>query len=195
MTITMKKIKIRDGTMKKNSRRFIFLFFFFTWNFSTLSLAGAEGGTMELISSAFSEGAMIPIKYTCDGEDVSPPLNWRALPAGTKSLALICDDPDAPVGTWVHWVYYDISAETEGLPENVVPDERPAQGGTQGVNDFRKIGYGGPCPPGGTHRYYFKLYALDTPLNLSSGATKKQVLKAMENHIIGQTQLMGKYKR
>jgi hypothetical protein len=191
----MKKIKIRDGTMKKNSLRFIFLFFFFTWNFSTLPLAGAEGGTMELISSAFSEGAMIPIKYTCDGEDVSPPLNWRALPAGTKSLALICDDPDAPVGTWVHWVYYDISAGTEGLPENVVPDERPAQGGTQGVNDFRKIGYGGPCPPGGTHRYYFKLYALDTPLNLSSGATKKQVLKAMENHIIGQTQLMGKYKR
>jgi Raf kinase inhibitor-like YbhB/YbcL family protein len=187
--------KIRDGTMKKNSCRFIFLFFFFTWNFSTLPLAGAEGGTMELISSAFSEGAMIPGKYTCDGEDVSPPLNWKALPAGTKSLALICDDPDAPVGTWVHWVYYDIPAGTEGLPENVVPDERPAQGGTQGVNDFRKIGYGGPCPPGGTHRYYFKLYALDTPLNLSSGATKKQVLKAMENHIIGQTQLMGKYKR
>jgi Raf kinase inhibitor-like YbhB/YbcL family protein len=193
MTTTMKKI--RDGTMKKNSCRFIFLFFFFTWNFSTLPLAGAEGGTMELISSAFSEGAMIPGKYTCDGEDVSPPLNWKALPAGTKSLALICDDPDAPVGTWVHWVYYDISAGTEGLPENVVSDERPAQGGTQGVNDFRKIGYGGPCPPGGTHRYYFKLYALDTPLNLSSGATKKQVLKAMENHIIGQAQLMGKYKR
>jgi Raf kinase inhibitor-like YbhB/YbcL family protein len=193
MTTTMQKI--RDGTMEKNSCRFILLFFFFTWNFSTLPLAGAEGGTMELISSAFSEGAMIPGKYTCDGEDVSPPLNWRALPAGTKSLALICDDPDAPVGTWVHWVYYDIPAGTEGLPENVVPDERPAQGGTQGVNDFRKIGYGGPCPPGGTHRYYFKLYALDTPLNLSSGATKKQVLKAMENHIIGQVQLMGKYKR
>jgi len=150
---------------------------------------------MELISSAFSEGAMIPGKYTCEGEDVSPPLNWGALPAGTKSLALICDDPDAPAGTWVHWVYYDIPAGTEGLPENVVPDERPALGGTQGINDFHKIGYGGPCPPGGTHRYYFKLYALDTPLNLSSGATKKQVLKAMENHIIGQVQLMGRYKR
>jgi len=182
-------------SMKKNSYRFIFSFFFFTCYFLTLALAGAEGGTMELTSSAFSEGAMIPGKYTCDGADVSPPLNWRALPAGTKSLALICDDPDAPVGTWVHWVYYDIPPGTEGLPENVATDERPAQGGTQGINDFRKVGYGGPCPPGGTHRYYFKLYALDTTLNLSSGATKKQVLKAMENHMIGQVQLMGKYKR
>ena len=181
--------------MKKNSRWFIFLFVFFTCNFSILPLAGAEGGTMELTSSAFSEGTMIPDRYTCDGADVSPPLNWEALPAGTKSLALVCDDPDAPVGTWVHWVYYDIPAETEGLPESVATDEHPAQGGTQGINDFRKIGYGGPCPPGGTHRYYFKLYALDTTLNLSPGATKKQVLKAMENHIIGQTQLMGKYRR
>jgi len=187
--------KIKDGTMKKKSCRFILLFFFFTCNFSTLPFAGAEGGTMELISSAFSEGAMIAGKYTCDGADVSPPLNWRALPAGTKSLALICDDPDAPVGTWVHWVYYDIPAGTEGLPEKVSANERPVQGGTQGKNDFRKIGYGGPCPPGGTHRYYFKLYALDTTLNLSPGATKKQVLKAMETHIIDQAQLMGKYRR
>jgi Raf kinase inhibitor-like YbhB/YbcL family protein len=186
---------MRVVTMKKNSCRFIFLLFLFSCIFLTLSFAGVEGGTMELTSSAFSEGAMIPNKYTCDGADVSPPLNWGALPAGTKSLALVCDDPDAPVGTWVHWVYYDIPAETEGLPENVATDERPAQGGTQGINDFRKMGYGGPCPPGGTHRYYFKLYALDTTLNLSPGATKKQVLKAMENHIIGQTQLMGKYRR
>ena len=150
---------------------------------------------MELTSSAFSEGRMIPGKYTCDGSDVSPPLNWKAAPTGTKSYVLICDDPDAPVGTWVHWVYYDIPAETESLPENVATDEQPAHGGTQGINDFRKIGYGGPCPPGGTHRYYFKLFALDTLLDLSSGATKKQVLKAMENHIIGQAQLMGKYRR
>jgi hypothetical protein len=184
-----------DNTMKNTIYRLFVWAFFFIIIFTTLPISEAEGGTMELTSSAFSEGAMIPDKYTCDGSDVSPPLNWKAAPAGTKSFVLICDDPDAPVGTWVHWVYYDIPAGTEGLPENVVPDERPAQGGTQGVNDFRKIGYGGPCPPGGTHRYYFKLYALDTPLNLSSGATKKQVLKAMENHIIGQTQLMGKYKR
>ena len=181
--------------MKKKIYLLIFLIFFFICIFAILPFGGVEGGNMELISSAFNEGGMIPGMYTCDGADVSPPLKWGALPAGTKSLALICDDPDAPVGTWVHWVYYDIPADTEGLPEKVAPDEHPAEGGTQGINDFRKIGYGGPCPPGGTHRYYFKLYALDTPLNLSLGATKKQVLKAMENHIIGQAQLMGKYRR
>jgi len=186
---------IGDSTMKNKINSSVYWGVFFTIIFATLPVSGVEGGTMELTSMAFSEGAMIPGKYTCDGADVSPPLNWGALPAGTKSLALICDDPDAPVGTWVHWVYYDIPAEREGLPENVATDERPAQGGTQGINDFRKIGYGGPCPPGGTHRYYFKLYALDTILNLSAGATKKQVLKSMENHVIGQTQLMGKYRR
>jgi hypothetical protein len=181
--------------MKNKSYLFMGLIVFFTIIFSFLPFAAAEGGTMELTSSAFSEGRMIPGKYTCDGSDVSPPLNWKAAPTGTKSYVLICDDPDAPVGTWVHWVYYDIPAETESLPENVATDEQPAHGGTQGINDFRKIGYGGPCPPGGTHRYYFKLFALDTLLDLSSGATKKQVLKAMENHIIGQAQLMGKYRR
>ncbi|MFO7971477.1 MAG: YbhB/YbcL family Raf kinase inhibitor-like protein [Desulfobacterales bacterium] len=181
--------------MKNKINSSVYWGVFFTIIFATLPVSRVEGGTMELTSMAFSEGAMIPGKYTCDGADVSPPLNWGALPPGTKSLALICDDPDAPVGTWVHWVYYDIPAEREGLPENIATDERPAQGGTQGINDFRKIGYGGPCPPGGTHRYYFKLYALDTILNLSAGATKKQVLKAMENHVIGQTQLMGKYRR
>jgi Raf kinase inhibitor-like YbhB/YbcL family protein len=186
---------IGDNTMKNTIYSSICLGVFFTMIFTILPVSEVEGGTMELTSSAFSEGAMIPDKYTCDGADVSPPLNWGALPADTKSLALVCDDPDAPVGTWVHWVYYDIPPDTEGLPENVATDERPAQGGTQGINDFRKMGYGGPCPPGGTHRYYFKLYALDTTLNLSPGATKKQVLKAMENHIIGQTQLMGKYRR
>jgi Raf kinase inhibitor-like YbhB/YbcL family protein len=150
---------------------------------------------MELTSPAFGEGGTIPGKYTCDGADVSPPLKWNALPTGTKSLALICDDPDAPVGTWVHWVFYDIPAETEGLPEGVAPIDHPEEGGTQGINDFRKIGYGGPCPPGGTHRYFFKLYALDTLLNLSPGVTKKQLLNVMDNHIVGQTQLMGKYRR
>jgi Raf kinase inhibitor-like YbhB/YbcL family protein len=181
--------------MKNKTYPSICLVVFFAIIFATSSFSEVKGGTMELTSLVFSEGAMIPGKYTCDGADVSPPLKWGALPAGTKSLALICDDPDAPVGTWVHWVYYDIPADTEGLPENVAPDEHPADGGIQGINDFRKIGYGGPCPPGGTHRYYFKLYALDTLLNLSSGATKKEVLKAMENHIMGQAQLMGKYRR
>jgi len=168
---------------------------FFVIILLTLPFAKAEGGTMELTSSAFGEGGMIPDKYTCDGADVSPPLKWNALPAGTQSLALICDDPDAPVGIWVHWVYYDIPADTEGLSEGVASIDHPEEGGTQGINDFRKIGYGGPCPPGGTHRYFFKLYALDRLMNLPSGTTKKQLLKAMENHIIGQTQLMGKYRR
>jgi Raf kinase inhibitor-like YbhB/YbcL family protein len=126
---------------------------------------------------------------------VSPPLKWGSLPDGTKSLVLICDDPDAPVGTWVHWVYYDIPVQTKDLPENVAPDERPAPGGIQGINDFSRIGYGGPCPPGGTHRYFFKLYALDTLLNLSPGATKSQIVKAMENHVVDHVQLMGKYHR
>jgi Raf kinase inhibitor-like YbhB/YbcL family protein len=187
--------KIGNKTMKNKICLSIGLGVFFTVIFTVLPFSEGKGGTMQLTSSAFSEGAMIPEKYTCDGADVSPPLKWGALPAGTKSLALICDDPDAPVGTWVHWVYYDIPADTEGLPEKVAPHEQPAEGGTQGINDFRKIGYGGPCPPGGTHRYYFKLYALDTTLDLAPGATKKQVLKAIENHIIGQTQLMGKYRR
>jgi Raf kinase inhibitor-like YbhB/YbcL family protein len=161
----------------------------------TLPYATARGGTMKLISSAFEEGGLIPEKYTCDGTDMSPPLKWDSLPEGTKSLALICDDPDAPMGTWVHWVYYDIPVSTTGVPENVASDERPQIGGIQGTNDFRRIGYGGPCPPSGTHRYYFKLYALDTLLNLLPGATKKQLVKAMENHIVGQVQLMGKYRR
>jgi Raf kinase inhibitor-like YbhB/YbcL family protein len=181
--------------MKENNTTSLFLMVFFIIIYLTLPFAKAEGGTMELTSSAFDEGGMIPSKYTCDGVDVSPPLSWGSLPDGTKSFALICDDPDAPVGTWVHWVYYDIPAKTKDLPENISPDEHPAPGGVQGVNDFRRIGYGGPCPPGGTHRYYFKLYALDTQLSLSPGATKKQVLKAMENHIIGHVQLMGKYRR
>ena len=150
---------------------------------------------MDLNSSAFNSGEMIPRKYTCDGVDISPPLEWDSVPAGTKSFALICDDPDAPMGTWVHWVYYDIPPEIKALPENVASKEHPANGGKQGTNDFRKIGYGGPCPPSGTHRYYFKLYALDVMLNLAPGATKKQLLKEMEKHMLGEAQLMAKYKR
>ena len=185
----------RDEIMKANNTTGLCLMFFFIIIFLTLPFAKAEGGTMELTSSAFNEGGMIPSKYTCDGDDVSPPLKWGSFPEGTKSLALICDDPDAPMGTWVHWVYYDIPVKIKDLPENIIPDEHPAPGGVQGINDFRRIGYGGPCPPGGTHRYFFKLYALDTLLNLSPGATKKQVLKAMETHIVDQVQLMGKYRR
>lgn len=155
----------------------------------------SEPETIGVESSAFKEGDMIPKKYTCDDIDISPPLTWSSIPDGSKSLALICDDPDAPAGTWVHWVLFNLPAETKELSENIPPQKTLANGAKQGENDFGQIGYGGPCPPSGTHRYYFKLYALDTELSLDSGATKKQLLEAMEEHILGQGQLMGKYKR
>jgi len=164
-------------------------------NFSAPTLLAEGGKTMNLTSVAFTHEGMIPSKYTCDGANVSPPLAWDQIPEDTKSLALICDDPDAPAGTWVHWVHYDIAPDVTSLPEQVAPEKHPAPGGTHGINDFRKIGYGGPCPPGGTHRYYFRLYALDSTLNLTAGISKKQLLKAMEGHILDQTVLMGKYKR
>jgi Raf kinase inhibitor-like YbhB/YbcL family protein len=150
---------------------------------------------IKLSSAAFAEGEMIPKQYSCDGEDISPPLAWQNTPAGTKTFALICDDPDAPMGTWVHWVMFNIPPDTTELPENTPPQEELANGAKQGTNDFRKIGYGGPCPPGGTHRYYFKLYALDTELDLKANITKAGLLQAMEGHILAVAQLMGKYKR
>ncbi|MFQ6084314.1 MAG: YbhB/YbcL family Raf kinase inhibitor-like protein [Candidatus Aminicenantia bacterium] len=156
---------------------------------------GGKKMEIEIKSTAFDEGDMIPKQYTCDGEDVSPPLSWTSVPEGTKSLALICDDPDAPMGTWVHWVLFNLPPNIKELPENIPPQKTLANGAKQGTNDFRKIGYGGPCPPGGTHRYYFKLYALDTEIDLEPGITKAQLLEAMEGHILAEGQLMGKYKR
>jgi len=151
---------------------------------------------LQVSSSAFQYGGTIPVKYTCDGADLSPPLQWTAPPSGTASLALICDDPDAPVGTWVHWVLYGLSPETTVLPEGVPKDRTVLGGARQGMNDFRRIGYGGPCPPpGAPHRYFFKLYALDSLLDLEPGLTKQKILEAMKGHILAQGQLMGKYKR
>jgi hypothetical protein len=150
---------------------------------------------LQLTSEAFSDGTMIPKRFTCDGEDVSPPLSWSALPAETGSLALICDDPDAPVGTWDHWVLFNIPATATGLPEDVPAKAIREDGSVHGNNSWGRLGYGGPCPPGGTHRYFFKLYALDIALNLTSGATKSQLVSAMEGHILDQGQLMGKYRR
>jgi Raf kinase inhibitor-like YbhB/YbcL family protein len=157
-----------------------------------------EGGqvmTLKLTSSAFSQGDPIPTKYTCDGDDVSPPLAWGDPPEGTASFALINDDPDAPVGTWVHWVLYNLPAGARSLPEAVPSDAELPDGSRHGQNSWQRLGYGGPCPPGGTHRYFFKLYALDTILDLPSGADKEEVLKALEDHILGQTELMGVYSR
>ena len=150
---------------------------------------------LQITSSVFSEGEMIPQQFTCDGADVSPDLSWTGVPEGTKSLSLICDDPDAPMGTWVHWVLFNIPSDETGLPAEVAPEASLSNGAIHGTNDFRRLGYGGPCPPGGTHRYYFKLYALDTGLSLESGATKAQVEDAMEGHVLAQGQLMGKYSR
>jgi Raf kinase inhibitor-like YbhB/YbcL family protein len=157
--------------------------------------AGGDKMKFTITSSAFSEGGMIPGKHTCDGSDISPDLSWEGVPEDTKSLALICDDPDAPMGTWVHWVLFNIPASEKGLPAKIVADATLSNGALHGTNDFRRLGYGGPCPPGGTHRYYFKLYALDTVLPLDAGATKAKVEASMAGHILGQAQLMGKYKR
>jgi len=153
------------------------------------------GATMDIKSPAFAPGALIPPKYTCDGADLSPPVSFSGAPAGTKSLALIADDPDAPMGTWVHWVVWNIPAGTRSLEEGVPKKETVADGARQGTNDFRRIGYGGPCPPSGTHRYFFRLYALDAALNLPATATKQDLEKAMQEHILAQAELMGKYTR
>jgi Raf kinase inhibitor-like YbhB/YbcL family protein len=160
-----------------------------------LEEVGGKKMDIKITSSVFEDGGLIPAKYTCDGTDISPPLQWDAAPEGTKSIALICDDPDAPMGTWVHWVLYNLPPDVVELPEDVPADEILSNGAIQGTSDFGRIGYGGPCPPSGTHRYFFKIYSLDTKLDLSSGARKRDLLKAMEGHIIAQGQLIGKYKR
>jgi Raf kinase inhibitor-like YbhB/YbcL family protein len=160
---------------------------------------GAESGSPQqfmLTSSAFQAGAEIARKYTCDGDDVSPPLRWENPPAGTKAFAMITDDPDAPGRTWVHWLIYDLSPETKELTEAISKTEVIAGGAKQGINDFRKLGYGGPCPPpGSTHRYYFKLYALDAATNLKARATKQELLDALKGHVLGEADLMGRYRR
>lgn len=150
----------------------------------------------ELTSPAFTSGDVIPRRYTCEGEDLSPPLHWSAAPAGTKSFALVADDPDAPVGTWVHWVIYDLPHDLRGLPEGVPAKDRLPDGTLQGVNDFKRVGYGGPCPPPGKpHRYDFRLYALDGRLNLKPRATKAQLLDACKGHVLAEAQLMGRFGR
>jgi Raf kinase inhibitor-like YbhB/YbcL family protein len=151
---------------------------------------------VEVTSTAFQQGTTIPKQYTGDGVDQSPPLRWSEPPAGTKSLALICDDPDAPVGTWVHWVLFNLPAETRELKEGLPTTEMLKNGAKQGKNDFGKIGYGGPAPPKGKpHRYFFKIYALDSAVDLTPGATKARLEKAMKGHILAEGQLMGTYKR
>ena len=156
---------------------------------------GEKKAEIKVTSKAFQDGGMIPKEYTCDGANMSPPLAWTGVPEKTKSFALIADDPDAPGKTWVHWVAFNIPANVKELTDNIPAQETISTGGQQGTNDFKKIGYGGPCPPSGAHRYYFHLYALDTELTLDSSATKDQLLKAMEGHVLAEGQLMSKYQR
>lgn len=153
---------------------------------------------IKLTSSAFSEGQPIPRAYTCDGVNISPPLEWSGVPKTARTIAIVCDDPDAPEapgGAWVHWVLYNLPADNIGLVENLPATESLKASGFQGTNEFGKIGYGGPCPPSGTHRYFFHVYALDSELPLKAGATKAELMKAMEGHTLLQGQLMGTYRR
>ncbi len=146
--------------------------------------------TLTISSTAFKHNEMIPAKYTCDDGDVNPPLAIDGVPENAKSLALIVDDPDAPHGTWVHWVVWDIDPKTRELAEGSLPE-----GAQQGMNDFRKLEYGGPCPPSGTHRYFFKLYALDTRVSLKKGATKADLEKSMKGRILAQAETIGLYRK
>lgn len=151
---------------------------------------------MTLVSPAFDTGESIPAVHTCDGDDASPPLAWHNVPEGAKSLTLICDDPDAPSGTWSHWVLYNIPPDRTELPGGLPPDGELDWGGFQGRNDFGNIGYGGPCPPrGATHRYFFRLAALDEALDLGPGLTRQQILNHVAEHRIDQAELMGRYQR
>jgi Raf kinase inhibitor-like YbhB/YbcL family protein len=159
------------------------------------SQKGGSNMAIKVTSAAFKDGEIIPKQYTCDGNDISPPLTWSGAPQETKSIALICDDPDAPMGTWVHWVLFNLPPASNALPAEVSSARVLDNGAKHGKNDFRRFGYGGPCPPGGTHRYYFKVYALDSVLDLDPGITKADLVKAMQSHILAEGQLMGRYKR
>lgn len=176
---------------------------FLTVIFFSLSASTQAGpkvkSTLRMKSASFQDGHLIPDKYTCKGDNISPELSWKAPPPGTKFFTIICEDPDAPQQSWTHWLIYDIPAKMDPakngyeLLEGFPRQEKTTEGIFQGANDFNKIGYDGPCPPSGLHQYFFKLYALDAPLKLPAGASKAQVLKAMQKHILGWTQIMGLY--
>jgi hypothetical protein len=161
----------------------------------TATLVPRPLSSFQLMSTAFGYGEAIPEKYSCKGENISPALTWTEPPAGTQSFALIMDDPDARAIAWDHWILYNIPADARELPGAFPANEVLADGSKSGNNSWGITGYGGPCPPSGTHRYFFKLYALDIPLDLTPGANKGQLLKAMEGHILGQAELMGTFKK
>jgi Raf kinase inhibitor-like YbhB/YbcL family protein len=154
-----------------------------------IASVAAGGAKMKITSSAFQDGGNIPSKFTCDGGDASPPLQIADVPSGAKSVVLVVDDPDAPSGLFTHWMVWNISPQTNAIAEGTTPK------GVHGTNDFGKSGYGGPCPPSGTHRYYFKIFALDRELDLPSGAKRSQLDAAMKGHVVAQGELMGRYSR
>lgn len=154
--------------------------------------------TLTITTDAFGNGQPIPARYTCDGENISPPLSWSGVPEGTASLAIVVDDPDAPGGTFAHWLIYDLAPEIAGLPEQIPADKilRDLADACQGMNDFRQIGYGGPCPPRGTpHRYYFRLFALDRTLGVGPGVPRNDLDRVMRGHVLGEAQIMGTFRR
>jgi Raf kinase inhibitor-like YbhB/YbcL family protein len=151
--------------------------------------------TFRIESAAFKEGSLIPMRFSCHGENVSPQLSWSNPPAGVRSFALIVEDPDAPAGTWTHWVLFNLPAQARAMGENTPRQDELPNGGLQGKNSFGNVGYGGPCPPAGkAHRYFFRLYALDIVLDLQAGAEKSEVLAAMKGHVLGEAQLMGRFQ-
>lgn len=155
----------------------------------------AQNRPVTVTSPSFNNRGTIPRRHTCDGQNISPALNWSGIPRGTKSIALICEDPDAPGGTFIHWVLFNIPGNATGLPEGVPRSGTLANGASQGRTSFRRVGYGGPCPPRGRHRYYFNVYALDTRVRLHTKPDVKKLLRAMEGHVLAAGQLMGTYAR
>ncbi|MGM3308344.1 YbhB/YbcL family Raf kinase inhibitor-like protein [Anabaena sp. WFMT] len=150
---------------------------------------------MKLKSSTFTDNGLIPAQYTCDGVNISPPLSWDEIPLETQSLVLIVDDPDAPGEKFVHWVVYDIPPTVRELTAQIPATKNLINGGTQGKNDFGNLGYGGPCPPSGTHRYFFQLYAVDKKLSLAAGASESQIITAIDGHVLEKSEFIGRYKR
>ena len=157
---------------------------------TVMGKGGRKMGDLKITSPAFTDKGAIPARFTCVGQDLNPALAFDAVPVGTQSLALIVDDPDAPVGTWVHWVVWNIPPQTREIKENSIPT-----GAVQGLNDWKRNRYGGPCPPSGTHRYYFKLYALDQPVDAEPGLTKTELIRKISGHVLGEGRLMGTYER
>jgi Raf kinase inhibitor-like YbhB/YbcL family protein len=169
--------------------------FFFAMLLSGALWGGEAMEKLDIRSSAFGEGERIPSDFTCDGADMSPPIEWFGAPARTQSLAMIVDDPDAPAGDWVHWGVYDLPPSLTQLPMGIPVGEQVPGVRLQGRSDFGSLGYGGPCPPSGVHRYFFTVYALDVKLPLKPGATKKELLEAMQGHVLAEGRLTGTYER